>query len=176
MLKRIGREKQTGFTLIELLVVISIIGLLASIVLASLSVARKNAQFAKIQADAQAIETQVDLTRTTTLKVLTGNGCTACSFNTTQTMQSQAGALAANAVSWQKIGFSSPPLDPWGDPYTLDENELDLSQTDCRYDVVYSAGPNGIWEGFVSPTVPDVVIAGVGDDYAFGLSHNVCSP
>lgn len=42
-------KKKSGFTLIELLVTISIIGLLTSIVLGSLTVARKNAQDAKIK-------------------------------------------------------------------------------------------------------------------------------
>lgn len=42
-------KKNFGFTLIELLVTISIIGLLTSIILASITTARKNAQDAKIK-------------------------------------------------------------------------------------------------------------------------------
>lgn len=36
--------------------------------------------------------------------------------------------------------------DPWGSPYALDENERESSPTDCRYDTILSAGPNGLWE------------------------------
>lgn len=49
--------KSYGFTLIELLVVIAIIGILSSIVLASLSGARESAQVTRMASDLQQIET-----------------------------------------------------------------------------------------------------------------------
>lgn len=54
-----------GFTLIELLVVISIIGLLSSIVLASLNTAREKARDAKRQGDLHSIQTALELYYTT---------------------------------------------------------------------------------------------------------------
>jgi len=53
--------KKNAFTLIELLVVISIIGLLASVVLASLNVAREKAQWSKFLQDTDQIMTAIEM-------------------------------------------------------------------------------------------------------------------
>lgn len=55
------RDASQGFTLIELLVVIAIIGILSSVVLASLSGARESAQVTKTIQDFRQIETAVHL-------------------------------------------------------------------------------------------------------------------
>lgn len=55
--------KPKGFTLIELLVVITIIGLLASVVLASFSNARMSARDAKRQTELRSIATALELYR-----------------------------------------------------------------------------------------------------------------
>lgn len=56
---------QKGFTLIELLVVISIIGLLSSVVLASLNTARGKARDAERLSDLRALQTALELYRST---------------------------------------------------------------------------------------------------------------
>lgn len=53
--------KQKGFTLIELLVVIAVIGILASVVLASLNSARKKGADAKIKSELKQISTALEL-------------------------------------------------------------------------------------------------------------------
>ncbi len=54
-------ENKKGFTLIELLVVVAIIGLLASIILASLNVARQKGRDARRIADLKDIQTALEL-------------------------------------------------------------------------------------------------------------------
>lgn len=58
---RIKGQKERGFTLIELLVVIAIIGLLSSVVLASLNGARKKGRDARRLSDVKQLQTALEL-------------------------------------------------------------------------------------------------------------------
>ncbi len=55
------KQKNKGFTLIELLVVVAIIGLLSSIVLSSLAVAREKAQDSKVAQEVHSINLAIQL-------------------------------------------------------------------------------------------------------------------
>lgn len=177
---------RSGFTLIELLVVVSIINLFASIVLASTNAVRQRAVTARLQADIHAIELQVTLARNANLKDVTGRSCSDCA-------SSQATAIAQSTASWQTLGFPTAPLDPWGHVYYLDENEGEAYVADndgpCRYDMIYSGGPNNYWSsntsvyhvpsGIHGTVIPDKIITLTGSGgqtyYASGLTFYACS-
>ncbi|MCR4334266.1 MAG: type II secretion system GspH family protein [Patescibacteria group bacterium] len=55
------KNKKSGFTLIELLVVIAIIGILSSIVLASLSTARNKGRDAAVQGELSSLRSQAEI-------------------------------------------------------------------------------------------------------------------
>ena len=56
-----SRALARGFTLIELLVVIAIIGILSSVVLASLNTARTKGNYAAVKSNLSTIQTQAEL-------------------------------------------------------------------------------------------------------------------
>ncbi len=158
-------KKISGFTLIELLVVISIIGVLASGVAASVSQARRSAQYARVQAEIRALAHLVEFARSEQNKTLTeisGGTCTECTCRsgplpvtiniqtlpTTGTCHTSYRNLIAllNLSTGGLYQVIQPPLDPWGAPYLINENEGEVqSGGTCGTDNITSAGPNGLY-------------------------------
>lgn len=149
-----------GFTLIELLVVIAIIGILAAVVLASLGESRELAQMRKAQADMRNIHTAME--------VLYNDTGLYPHKQTTYCPPRQAGGNEVNlnapttglvATDGTYPGWKGPyvtsVLDPWGQPYFLDEdyhctagaigcNGFETTNTSEIWSVLVSCGPDGM--------------------------------
>ncbi|HRY63508.1 MAG TPA: type II secretion system protein, partial [Patescibacteria group bacterium] len=106
-----------GFTLIELLIVIAIIGLLATMAIASLQNSREKAKLARCKADFKQILTAIELKRdqvNNTLLNVTGSGCSDCScrpFN--EANLSTAACINRMTTTFQNLGFTGLLKDPW---------------------------------------------------------------
>lgn len=120
-------QRNSGFTLIELLVVIAIIGILAAVVLASLSDVRKSALERRAQSDMRNIHTAMEMLRNDTglyphkkshyCPPVDGAG------NEVNLNLNSSGLVNTDG---SYAGWHGPYMrvltDPWGTPYFLDED------------------------------------------------------
>jgi len=94
MIKRFSKNFQRGFTLIELLVVIAIIGILSSVVLASLNTARGKGANAAVKSNLNNIRAQAEL------RYDTDGGTYAAVCDDTQVIKGGQAAAAAGGGSF----------------------------------------------------------------------------
>lgn len=130
--------KSHGFTLIELLVVIAIIGLLSSIVLASLNTARQKGNIAAVQADLSSMQTAFEMYfNSHNAYPPSTDDCSACSSPCDAAQWN----LVVTALENDGDMSNVPKTDPWGNPWCYDNN---YHEPNCSLDtVLYSSGPNG---------------------------------
>ncbi len=118
---------RTGFTLIELLVAIAIIGILASVILASLADAREQAKVASAQAQMKSIHNAMELlyVHTGLYPHKKGSYCPPVdqANNEIDLSASAAGLTATDSTypNWNGP-YIQNVIDPWGTPYYLDED------------------------------------------------------
>ncbi len=100
-------NKNTGFTLIELMVVITIIGLLASTVLASLTTARAKAR------DAARVQVVKELQKALELYRNANGGNYPCSSSASTLPPCQSGGSLVNANGTTRNSFFDAMIDPY---------------------------------------------------------------
>ena len=131
------KTKSYGFTIVELLVVIVVIGILAAITIVSYSGIQSRAQIAKINTDINLLSDAIrsaSITSQKTLMQISGTGWTAGACyvkadGTNLATLSRADSCwvqylsTLNLISTASGINVSNMTDPWGRPYSIDENE-----------------------------------------------------
>ena len=102
---KIFNKKEGGFTLIELLVVIAIIGILASIVLVSLSSARTRAKDARITADLNQMRTIGEMLYSSDLSYVNMSTVSSTDLNTLMNDITAQGGTSGNVFSNETVGY-----------------------------------------------------------------------
>ncbi len=142
-MKSVSVSRPSGFTIVELLIVIVVIGILATIGLVAYNGVQDRARVAKANSELKSLERAIMTARVSsdqTLLQITGSGCTRCvgtqvAYETA--LNNIATASGAN-LSDLKDG------DPWGNRYSIDENELEGGSCANRDSIGVNPGQTGV--------------------------------
>ena len=164
--KQINRHK--GFTLVELLVVIAIIGILSSVVMASISTARDKARIANAQATLDQVRRAVAILEGDTGQwpghktIVDIEG--GASGNEIWDLNAPAAGLVqtdGNFPNWNGPYLPVVPTDKWGNNYFFD-TDYDIDPTaGTRWAVVIgSFGPNGVGQNvYDSDDIIEIIVS-----------------
>lgn len=145
----ITKSKQSGFTIVELLIVIVIIGILAAITIVAYNGITERSRVQKANSDLNTLVKSIKVARLSQDKVLgviTGNFCTRCGTQANyETTLDRISVAAGVNLSNLKAG------DPWGNEYSIDENEAEGGR--CNRDSLGVVN-SGSHTGLVIPVIP----------------------
>ncbi len=142
-------KKQTGFTIVELLIVIVVIGILAAISIVAFNGIQERAKVQQANSELNTFLKAINMARInrdTHLYGITGSNCTRCGdqtrYNTSIDNLAAASNMNLNSI---KDG------NPWGDRYSLDENQGETGT--CSVDTlnVGTSGKTGIISTVIAP-------------------------
>ncbi len=114
-------RKQSGFTIVELLIVIVVIGILAAITIVAFNGVQERARVTSANNDLTLLNKAIHAARINAdshLFGITGSNCTRCSDQARYELTIDRIA-AASQMSLAKLKSG----DPWGNKYSIDENE-----------------------------------------------------
>jgi prepilin-type N-terminal cleavage/methylation domain-containing protein len=138
MIQMVGTLKNRGFTIVELLIVIVVIGILAAITVVAFNGIQDRARLTKVQSDTALIVKAVTAARTLTgqtMRDITGSGATAagCVLEPTGVDLAMLDKEASDCWTSYRAALQALQdasgvtvtglVDPWGQPYYIDENE-----------------------------------------------------
>jgi len=128
-----SRPKQAGFTIVELLIVIVVIGILAAITIVAFNGVQDRSRTARTQSDVRNLLQAVQAARTNTgMTLLQITGSTNSTLTKTLSDAAIDKIMLASDLNISKLKDG----DGWGNYYRIDENEKELSGTDCRKDSI----------------------------------------
>ena len=126
--------KQKGFTIVELLIVIVVIAILAAITIVSYNGIQTRAKTERANSELRMLEKAILSARINENKHLfgiTGSNCTRCSDQARYELTlDRIGTAAGMNLNGLKAG------DPWGEKYSIDENEGEGANPCTNRDIV----------------------------------------
>ncbi len=153
------------------MVTVAIMGILASMAVQDYSALVNHSRHNRAVADMAGLAATAMGNRAaddTVLSNVTGFWTTSCAEGFCAP-GSAVGASVSDPIaihSFNQLGFATVPVDPWGHVYLLEENEAEFGNNDCRYDTLWSAGPDGVFNGWGATGD-----SCSGDDVVFHIPH-----
>ena len=155
-------KNNRGFTLIELLVVIAIIGILSSVILASLNSAREKARTVRAQADLKQLRIAIEFLYDDTGLHPNKRLLSPCVQDPEVYLNTDAAGIQGTDggfPNWNGPYMSTVSLDPWGTNYYFDPD--------------YACGPNTLGCNGISETIRVIQSFGPNKAQTYGNGDDI---